>query len=215
MELTLSRSSSSSSPSTNVSRVGTVFDVAILDDRPGILTFEATGENAIKLFENEGGGHRWQRIPPSEKKGRRHTSTITVAVMGSAEASESVEICEKDIEWQFCRGSGKGGQHRNTSDTAVWLIHKPTGIRVWSEDSRSQVTNRENAMKKLAKILKKGENRRQHREQNTSRKEQIGTGMRGDKIRTVRVHDNRVTNHLNGKKTSFTFYQAGDFSKLF
>jgi len=130
------------------------------------------------------------------------------------EQSSSIQILESDLSWEFTRGRGKGGQNRNKRDTAVRLTHKPTGIQIWCEDERNQRRNKETALRKLIGKLEAQRSSSQSSKQNRVRRGQIGSGMRGDKIRTIRVRDNRVTNHVNGKKMSFKKYCAGNFSEL-
>ena len=119
-----------------------------------------------------------------------------------------------DLEWKFCRGSGKGGQHRNKTDSAVHLEHKPTGIRVWCEDERKQSQNKKKALARLTGEIEGRVRDQAGLEQNAERRQQIGSGMRGDKIRTIRVRDDTVTNHLNGRKVRYADYAKGDFGKL-
>jgi peptide chain release factor 1 len=100
------------------------------------------------VFAHESGGHRWQRVPPTEKRGRVHTSTVTVVVLEEPTSSE-LTIDPRDLEEKFTRGSGAGGQHRNKTDSAVQLRHKPTGVAVRAENGRSQAANRETALRLL------------------------------------------------------------------
>lgn len=124
-----------------------------------------------------------------------------------------VDIKECDLEWQTRRGSGPGGQHRNTTDSTVDLIHKPTGIKV-TADSRSQHQNKITALEILcAKLLDKHK-KEGILQRNKDRKQQIGCGMRGDKRRTIRVNDNQVVDHILGKTISYKEYQKGNFDKL-
>src|SRR5579885_2588838 len=110
-----------------------------------MTVLQIDGQGAWSAFAHEPGGHRFQRIPPNEKRGRVHTSTVTVAVLPELTDTQ-VPINDKDLEWSYCRGSGKGGQHRNVTDSAVQLHHKPTGIRVRCESERSQPQNRRTAL---------------------------------------------------------------------
>lgn len=160
------------------------------------------------MFAHEAGGHRWQRIPETEKRGKVQTSTITVAILNEPEQHE-IKLHDRDLEWKTRRGSGPGGQHRNKTDSAVDLLHKPTGIKV-SIDGRSQHKNKALALQILrAKLLDKQRERGiLHR--NKDRKQQVGCGMRGDKRRTIRVGDNQVIDHILGKTLSFKDYQRGN-----
>jgi len=193
-------------------RVWSVFDLVLLEEKNGFISFRVHGNGVRKLFLPECGGHRWMRIPPTEKKGRYQTSTITVAVVDKMNQNVVVYPC--DLDWKFCRGSGKGGQHRNKTDSAVHLTHRPSGIKVWCEDERKQSQNKQKALGRLTDELKKRSLDKAGKKQNDKRKSQIGSGMRGDKIRTVRIRDNTVINHLNGQKIRYTDYVKGIFGRL-
>lgn len=201
-----------SSTSTASWRHATVFEVELLEERIGFICFRAKGKEANRLFANEAGGHRWQRVPETERRGRVQTSTITVAVLPEAKQHEVI-IREQDLEWFTRRGSGPGGQHRNKTESTVDLVHKPTGIKV-TADSRSQHENRATALEILrAKLL---DNQRQSGilERNRERKAQVGCGMRGDKRRTIRVQDNQVTDHELGRCIPYKEYARGNFDGL-
>ena len=189
---------------------GGVFSFDLLTERPGIVVFKVSGKKAVATFANEAGGHRWQRIPPTEKKGRRQTSTITIAVLSVPRDSE-LRIDNRDLDWKTCRGSGAGGQHRNVTDSAVQLTHKPTKIAVRCESERSQHFNRETALQMLrAKLLllQKSEARASR---TAARRAQVGSGMRADKRRTIRVQDQRVTDHLLEKSWHLKDYLRGNW----
>lgn len=181
-----------------------------MDSRPGITILRVTGKNVARLFANEPGGHRWQRIPPTEKNGRVHTSTVTVAVM-SEPTETQLHLVESDLEWLYCRGSGAGGQHRNVTDSAVQLKHVPTGVMVRCESERSKMQNRQVALSVLrARIWEIRENEAS-KGRAADRKAQVGSGMRGDKRRTIRVQDGIVTDHVLDKKWPLKQYLRGEW----
>lgn len=194
-------------------RTGSVFDLTVISNDPGIIIFQVKGPNAYSKFIKEAGGHRWQRVPPTEKHGRYQTSTITVAVLESKQ-NNMVEIYPHEVRWEYCRGSGPGGQNRNKRDTAVRLTHIATGIQIWCEDERSQHQNKYLAMERLKKKLSDIQSGKTHNDTTQIRKNQVGTGMRGDKIRTIRVRDNQVKNHINGKTITYSEYLKGDLGRL-
>ena len=170
-----------------------------------------SGKGAERIFANESGGHRFQRIPSNERNGRVQTSTITVAVLPEPQAHE-LRIDERDLQWKMRRGSGPGGQHRNKVESCVDLTHKPTGITV-TADSRSQHENKVVALQVLrAKLLDKQKNH-DTLVRNSSRQAQIGCGMRGDKRRTIRVQDNQVTDHELGRTMTYKDYAKGNWGE--
>lgn len=180
--------------------------------RPGFIRFKAIGKNIERYFQNEAGGHRWQRVPPTEKRGRVQTSTITVAVLTEANKKD-IQINEKDLNWKFTRGTGPGGQHKNKTDSCVNLTHIPSGIRV-KVDGRSQSSNKEDALFVLKARLKSQAKNKFFKNRDKIRKQQVGSGMRGDKIRTIRIRDNLVTDHKLDKKVSYKKYSRGDLSEF-
>lgn len=165
------------------------------------------------MFEHEIGGHRWQRVPPTEKRGRVHTSTITVAVLGEASAVE-VDLDPSDLEWTACRGSGAGGQHRNVTDSAVQLTHKPSGIQLRVEAERSQHLNRDLALRLLRSRLIEAKEKKARRKRNDKRRQQVGSGMRADKRRTIALQRGTVDDHLTGKSMRARKYMKGFMDKL-
>jgi len=185
----------------------------MVEERPGFLSFRVIGKGALEAFKNEPGGHRWQRVPPTEKRGRVQTSTVTVAVLEEPQEHE-VAIDPADLEESFCRGSGAGGQHRNKTDTAVLLRHKPTQILVRVDGGRSQHANRLTAMAVLRAKLKAAADEGAQVRRSRRRRDQVGTGMRGDKRRTVAVQRDSVVDHVTGRSTSFKDYQRGRLEKL-
>lgn len=164
----------------------------------------------MSIFQNESGGHRWQRSPETDKEGRIHTSTITIAVLPEPQAHE-LKIDERDLEWKTRRGSGPGGQHRNKTESCVDLTHKPTGIKV-TADSRSQHENKVAALQILRTRLLNIQQSKDTADRNSSRREQIGCGQRGDKRRTIRVHTNQVTDHIMGRTMTYKDYAKGNWN---
>jgi len=181
-----------------------------LTDRPGLLVFKVTGKQAVSTFANEAGGHRWQRVPPTEKKGRRQTSTITVAVLPVPREAD-LRIPDADLDWKTCRGSGSGGQHRNVTDSAVQLTHLPTGLSVRCESERSQHYNRSLALEMLRAKLMARRRTQAIDSRSANRRAQLGSGMRADKRRTIRVQDGTVTDHILGKKWKLKDYLRGNW----
>ena len=161
------------------------------------VSFMISGEGAYSKFKFESGVHRVQRVPETEAQGRIHTSTVTVAVLPEAEDVE-IEINPADLEIEAHRASGAGGQHVNKTDSAIRIIHKPTGIVVECQDERSQHKNREKAMKVLRSKLYEQKKSEQEETLASTRKTQVGTGDRSERIRTYNYPQGRVTDHRIG-----------------
>ncbi len=178
-------------------------------------TLTLAGEHVYSVMKYESGVHRVQRVPATETQGRIHTSTITVAVMPEAEEAD-VQVKDADVDMQVMRSTGAGGQSVNTTDSAVRLTHKPTGIVVKCQQEKSQLKNRAMAMKMLRTRLYEMELERLKNERDGLRKGQVGSGDRSEKVRTYNFPQDRLTDHRIGyTRHNLPAAMAGDIDDLF
>jgi peptide chain release factor 1 len=182
---------------------GGVFDLTIVDDRPGQVTLEASGKD-LSIFENEAGGHRWQRIPPTEKRGRVQTSTVTVALLSPLPDLPPLNSTDLQEEL-FCKASGAGGQNVNKTATACRLIHTPTGLKVECCTERSQKQNRSLALAILTAKVQNKLKREQQEELSKKRNAQVSQ----DRRRSIIIRRNQVIDHLTDKTTTYERYVKG------
>ena len=162
-----------------------------------LISFMVKGLDAYRHFKFESGAHRVQRVPKTETQGRVHTSTATVIVFPDVE-DEDVEIPDSDLEIETHRASGAGGQHINKTDSAVRIVHKPTGITVNCQDGRNQIANKETAMRIIKARVYEYYKQKKEEEEGKIRRSKIGTGDRSEKIRTYNYPQNRVSDHRIG-----------------
>jgi peptide chain release factor 1 len=190
------------------------FNVEPLSIGEGDYVFAIKGDGAYSVFKFEGGTHRVQRVPETESQGRVHTSTATVAVLPEAEDVE-VAVDENDLQVDVYRSSGPGGQSVNTTDSAVRITHKPTGIVVSMQDEKSQLQNRERAMRVLRARLYDRALAEQRASIDASRLAQVGTGERAEKIRTYNYGEKRVKDHrINLLVHNFDAILMGELDEL-
>ena len=175
-----------------------------------MLVAQIKGKGCDALFANEPGGHRWQRIPPNDKHGRVHTSTVTVAVMPEPTQTEFV-LQERDLEISATRGSGAGGQKRNKTSNCIIVKHVPSGLQVRCESERSQSQNKQSALELLAARLWEAKHTANSQALVQQRRTQVGSGMRGDKRRTIRTQDGQVNDHITGRRWELKAYLRGDW----
>ena len=195
--------------------IGTVFSLENINITPGFISVIIKGKNVKNLFLFEAGKYTIQRVPPTEHKGRRQTSTITVAVLDQASfQKKDIDIPEKDLVWKMCRGSGNGGQKRNKTSSVVQLTHLPTKIMIRCEQGRSQSVNKEIAHQNLKDKLIAIDKGNFDKTLKRDRREQIGDGQRGDKIRTISFLYDNVTDHRTGKRISIDRFSKGFLEEL-
>jgi peptide chain release factor 1 len=174
-----------------------------------------TGENIHRFLQYEAGTHRVQRVPETEAQGRVHTSAITIAVLPEPDEDEEIDLDEKDLRIDTYRSSGAGGQHVNTTDSAVRITHVPSGIVVYCQEERSQHKNKDKAMRLLKAKMAEIEQQKKHDAMSSTRASQVGSGDRSERIRTYNFPQNRVTDHrINLTKYNLDQVMEGDLSEI-
>ena len=189
-------------------QVGVLFDAILIAVGSGYASVRITGENAKKIFEKESGAHQWHRCPPTENRGRTHTSVVKVAVL-DIQPLNVINVNNNDIELSTTRGSGPGGQAKNKLETCIILKHKPTGIIVRCEAERSQYQNKILAYEILESKLRKMHEKKLQDSIDRERKDKMGCGHRAEKIRTYMVKHNLCVDHITGKKTALKEWLKG------
>lgn len=174
-----------------------------------------SGENVYRFLQYEAGTHRVQRVPETEAQGRVHTSAVTVAVLYEPDESEKINIDEKDLRIDTYRSSGAGGQHVNTTDSAVRITHIPTGLVVYCQEERSQHKNKAKAMRLLEARMAEAEEKKRHKAISDARAVQVGSGDRSERIRTYNFPQNRLTDHrINLTKYNLDQIMNGDLGEI-
>ena len=172
----------------------------ILSSSKGDIVAKITGGGAGRYFQHESGKHCCQRVPPTETKGRRQTSMISVAVLSVPPKGDIKPISESEFDIKFQVGSGPGGQHRNRTASAVRMVHKKTGLSIFI-DGRDQHSNKREALRVLTAKVRQQESAKDHAERASNKKSQMGGGGRSDKVRTYNFCDSRVKDHRLGTQT--------------
>jgi peptide chain release factor 1 len=166
----------------------------------------------LSAWRNEAGGHRFQRVPPTERRGRVHTSTVTVAVVEKKAFQSTFSPDDVRIEW--FSGTGKGGQNRNKVQASCRALHVPSGIQAKAE-TRSRTTSLSTAMAELERRVDADAEGADLSQKSVERRAQVGSGMRGDKIRTYRLQDDQVVDHRTEKRASWRHIERGEFERLY
>lgn len=187
-------------------------EIKQLESRSGFVKFWLRGQNIKKIFNNEIGGHRWQRVPPTEKRGRTQTSTVSVAVLDPAQ-EVNITLHDDEIDIRFFSGTGAGGQHRNRKQCSVMMTHLKTQVVVKVE-GRSKESNIEEAKRIMVQRLKEHAQEQYDMKYSTIRKDQIGDTFRGNKRRTYNEKANEVVDHINNKKCTIKDIFKGNITVL-
>jgi peptide chain release factor 1 len=183
-------------------------ELSVIEDRSGFMSLLIEGHKSTRLFADEAGGHRFQTVSPTDKRGRVHTSTITVYVMDNDDKNYYLDM--KDVEYTLTRGSGPGGMNRNKVESCVVAIHKPTKISV-RIDARDQHKNKALATKILSQRVAEYYQNNDLAKEAKARKDTLGSGMRGDKRRTYREKDNQIIDHETGKTWQYKKWMKGQW----